>query len=134
MWPLSREMVTEILFVEDLGVLAFICIYLWSQYRERGFAGITDRLASRFAIGFGVYILGHTIIRVWVIAMFLIHERAAPSLDLEDVYPIGLTGLAVAAIGMSFATRVISPYNCRRWGWIGILLAAMLFVAVMRYL
>jgi hypothetical protein len=28
MWPLSREMVTEILFVEDLGVLAFMYLSL----------------------------------------------------------------------------------------------------------
>jgi hypothetical protein len=134
MWPLSREMVTEILFIEDVGVLIFIGMYLLNEYREKGMAGVRLRLASKFATGFGIYILGHTVVRAWVIAMYLIHERVSPTVDLEDVFPIGLTGLIIAAIGMSFATRVIGPYKCRHWGWIVILAAAFLFVAIMRYL
>jgi hypothetical protein len=133
-WPLSREIVTELLFIEDLGVILFIGLYLRAEYVAKGMYGLKRRLASKFAIGFGIYILGHAIVRLWSISMYLIKERETPTFELEDVYPIGLTGLLLAMIGMAFAIRVISPAPCIRWGWIAVLAASIVFVIIMRYL
>jgi hypothetical protein len=128
----AREVIAESLFVFDVGLLVFIAAHLRREFCLRGFRAARARLGNQAALAVGVHTVGLMIIRGWTTLQFYLKGIGYNPVSVEEAYPVALTGLVIAVLGMACCIRIFSPRRWGNFGWILVFSAAIGFVGWMQ--
>lgn len=130
-YMLARQIINNGLFVLDIVLMAVIVHHLVREYCALGLRRAYNRLGNQAAFAVLVLMVGHIVIRGWAAALLWHYDRGVNPLEIEERYPVGLAGAALALVGMVCCVRIFSPYRWRNVIWPGSILLAAAFIVAM---